>query len=80
LVNVVTLIVVMLSLFQNRQLGFYWVKTASIEGIQTGVWQTGFFNGEGWQLCGYEGVCYDEFIAEIADKINCPYQPTRDST
>jgi hypothetical protein len=61
---------------QMWEVGFYWVKSAAVPEVgQIGVWQIGFFNGEGWELGGQEGPCYDEYVAEVAEKINCPYQP-----
>lgn len=59
--------------------GFYWVKTHTIKDIQTGQWEVAFFNGEGWETVGEEGVESDEYFSEIGERVICKYQPERDT-
>ena len=59
------------------EIGFYWVKTATINGVQNGEWQPAFFNGENWELCGEDGDEPETYFDEIGEKIISPQQPER---
>ena len=63
------------------EIGFYWVKTHNIEGVQVGEWQPAFNAEEGWYLCGSEVPKPNEYFSEIGERITSgEYQPIRGNT
>lgn len=62
----------------ERLVGFYWVKTITVEGYQKGEWEVAFFTGlpdeECWERIGTEERCTDEYFEQIGSRIICEYQ------
>lgn len=64
----------------SYDIGFYWVKTATIPDKQIGEWQPAFFTGDWWEICGNDRPKPEEYFAEIGEPIKSPYQPVRGNT